>query len=65
MGLETSLTAHSGFETQRRHHYKSETGISDPKNGHTLTISLSRHNVTYNSYDNSLRRPGYRTVKCV
>ena len=64
MGLETSLTAHSGFETQRRHHQKSETGVSvAPKMDITLTISLSRHNVTYNSYDNNLRRPGYRTAR--
>ena len=27
--------AHSGFETQRRHHQKSKTGVSvTPKNGH-------------------------------
>ena len=38
-------------------------GISGPKNGHTLTISLSHRNVTYNWYDNSLRRAGYRTAK--
>ena len=35
--------AHSGFETQRRHHQKSETGVSvDPKNGHVSSKNFKK-----------------------